>query len=79
MSPTRIAQTVKSITAKELFKRHPEIKETLWRGHIWMSGFYINSVGQYGNEKVIANYVRKQGKIYTQISQNQLTMFEDQA
>ena len=27
MSPTRIIQTVKSITAKEIFKCHPEVKK----------------------------------------------------
>ena len=77
ISPTRLAQTVKSITAKELFKKHAEIKEKLWRGHFWTSGFYINTVSQYGNETVIKNYVRNQGNVYSQISRQQLTMFED--
>ena len=78
ISPTKIAQTIKSITAKELFKRHKEIKEKLWRGQFWTSGFYINTVSQFGNEKMIRNYVKNQGKTYTQISRNQLTFFEDQ-
>ena len=78
ISPTRIAQSVKSITAKELFKRHPEIKEKLWKGHFWTSGFYINTVSAFGNEQTIKNYVRNQGKTYTQISRNQLTFLEDQ-
>lgn len=77
ISPSRIAQTVKSITAKELFKKHTEIKEKLWKGHFWTSGFYINTVSQFGNEKVIQNYVKNQGRQYTQISRNQLTIFED--
>lgn len=29
-SPTKIIQTLKSITAKEIFKRHPKIKLELW-------------------------------------------------
>lgn len=78
ISPTKIARTTKSITAKELFKRHGEIKEKLWKGHFWTSGFYINTVSQFGNEKVIRNYVKNQGKTYTQISRSQLTIFEDQ-
>ena len=78
ISPTRIAQAVKSITAKELFKRHKEIKEKLWKGHFWTSGFYINTVSQFGNEQMIKNYVKNQGKAYTQISRQQLTIFEDQ-
>ena len=33
-SPTRIIQTVKSITAKHIFKQHPEVKKKLWGGSI---------------------------------------------
>jgi REP element-mobilizing transposase RayT len=29
-SPKQIIQTIKSITARELFKAHPEIKKKLW-------------------------------------------------
>ena len=29
-SPTKIIRTVKSITAKEIFKRHPEGEQKLW-------------------------------------------------
>lgn len=28
-SPTKIIRTVKSITAKEIFKRHPDVKQKL--------------------------------------------------
>ena len=62
LSPTKIAQTIKSITAREIFKKHPEIKKELWGGKFWTSGFYINTVGQYANEQTIRNYVKKQGK-----------------
>lgn len=78
ISPTKIAQSIKSITAKELFKKYPELKEKLWRGHFWTAGFYVNTVSAFGNEQVIKNYVRNQGKTYTQISRHQLTFLEDQ-
>src|SRR3989344_636784 len=35
ISPQRIAQIVKSITAKEIFKRKPEVKKMLWGGEFW--------------------------------------------
>ncbi len=38
ISPTRIIQTVKSITAKEIFKRNPEVKQKLWGGEFWTKG-----------------------------------------
>jgi len=67
---------IKSITARELYKRHPEIKKQLWGGNIWTSGYYANTVGQYGNEKVIREYVQKQGNEYKQIYRSQLDLFE---
>src|SRR5271156_3667522 len=31
-SPTQIVTMIKSITAKEIFKKHPEVKKILWGG-----------------------------------------------
>ena len=31
-SPTKIAQMIKSLTAKKMFERYPELKEALWGG-----------------------------------------------
>ena len=62
MSPTRIIQTVKSITAKEIFKRHPEVKKQLWGGEFWTKGYFVNTVSRHGNEKTIQAYVKSQGK-----------------
>ena len=61
MSPKSIAQKVKSITAREIFRRNPEVKRQLWGGAFWSSGYFMNTVSQYGNEEVIARYVRNQG------------------
>ena len=58
----RMVQTIKSLTAREMFKHHPEVKKFLWGGQFWTDGYYLNTVGQYGNLKMIENYVKKQGK-----------------
>jgi putative transposase len=76
MLPTRMVQTIKSITAKQVLDKHPEIQKILWGGKFWTSGYYINTVGAYGNEVVIANYVKNQGKTYEQIHRDQLMIFE---
>jgi putative transposase len=62
MDVSRIVTVIKSITAKELFVRHPEIKKLLLGGKFWTSGFYANTVGMYGNKEVIKRYVESQGK-----------------
>ena len=77
MSPSQIIQKIKSISARYLFDEHPEIKKILWGGALWTSGYYVNTVGQYGNEKVIRDYVKNQGKHYKQIYRDQLKLFDD--
>ncbi|MFA6095173.1 MAG: IS200/IS605 family transposase [Candidatus Paceibacterota bacterium] len=63
-----MVQTIKSITAQQMFKQHPEVKIFLWGGEFWTDGYYINTVGHYGNLKMIENYVKKQGvKGYRQL------------
>lgn len=77
-SPTEIAKTVKSITAREIFRLRPEVKEKLWGGEFWTSGYYINTVGRYGNRDIIRSYIAQQGRNeadYKQIHTNQLTIF----
>jgi REP element-mobilizing transposase RayT len=72
LSVTKIVTIIKSITAREIFKNHPEVKKVLWGGSLWSSGFYANTVGQYANEETIINYVKNQGKQYTKLHQGQL-------
>ena len=62
MSLSEILMKLKSITARQLFIRHPELKAKLWGGNFWTSGYYVNTVGQYTNEEVIQKYVEAQGK-----------------
>ena len=76
MSPKRIVQTIKSITAREIFKNHPEVKKFLWGGKFWTSGYYINTVGLYAGEETIKNYVKNQGKDYNQTYSSQPTLFD---
>ena len=61
-SAKKIIQTVKSITAREIFERVPEVKKKLWGGELWTDGYYVSTVGQRGNEETIKRYVQEQGK-----------------
>ena len=60
-SPKKIIQTIKSITAREIFKKCPEVKSQLWGGQFWTSGYFVSTVGKHGDEDMIAHYVKKQG------------------
>jgi len=78
-SPSKIIQIIKSITAREVFKLFPEVKRQLWGGEFWTDGYFASTVGQHGTEKIITEYVRKQGseKDYKQLHQQpiQLELF----
>jgi putative transposase len=75
-SPTKIVQIVKSLTAREVFVQAPEVKKKLWGGEFWGKGYFVNTVGQHGSEKVIAEYVKRQGGAgdYHQLHKGQLEL-----
>lgn len=77
MLVSEIVRVLKSIKGRELFRRHPEIKQKLWGGNFWTSGFYANTVGQYAGKEVIQQYVTNQGKQneYTKVYSGQLSLF----
>jgi len=67
-SPSEIMQICKSITAKQIFKKFPEIKEELWGGHFWTEGGHIDTVGDgYGEEKM-KEYIKNQGRDVSQLT-----------
>ena len=73
---SKIVRIIKSITAREIFTLHPEVKEILWGGHFWTTGYYINTVSLTSNESVIKDYIRSQGKTYKQFHRGQPTLFD---
>ena len=79
-SPTKIVTTIKSIIAREIFKKHPEVKRKLWGGQFWTDGYFVNTVSRHGNENIISKYVREQGveKQYKVLHKSkQLDLFEN--
>lgn len=75
ISVDRIVRTIKSLTARMVFHSFPTIKKELWGGSFWTSGYYANTVGQYGNLEIIKKYVENQGKEYKQIYTEQLRLW----
>jgi len=76
LSVTKIVTIIKSITAREIFSKHPEVKKILWGGSLWSSGYYANTVGQFSNSEVIKQYIKNQGKDseYKKLHQGQLNL-----
>lgn len=60
-SVSKIITIIKSLTAREIFRLHPEVKHQLWGGAFWTDGYYTNTVSQHGKEQTISLYVKNQG------------------
>ena len=70
-SVTKIVRTLKSVTAREIFKRCPQVKKKLWGGEFWTDGYFASTVGKHGDEAVIGSYVKNQGQEYQQLYSGQ--------
>lgn len=77
-SPTKIIRTIKSLTAREIFRRAPHVKRMLWGGEFWSDGYYVGTVGRHGNEETVKKYVKEQGKEdeYQELHKQQLRLFD---
>ena len=67
-SPSRIMNTIKSITARMMFKEFPEIKKQLWGGNFWSDGGFVGTIGQAAGLEHMKKYVKNQGNKSKNIS-----------
>ncbi|XVN41456.1 MAG: IS200/IS605 family transposase [Rickettsia endosymbiont of Argas persicus] len=77
-SPTKVARIVKSITAKKMFEKFPDLKNKLWGTEFWTNEYFMSTVGKHGDEKKLRNYVKNQEAdrpSYKAFHQKQLKLF----
>ena len=72
-SVMQLIKMIKSLTSRQLFASCPEVKELLWGGNLWTSGYYVNTVGLYASKEVIQRYVAGQGA-YRKLHEGQLEL-----
>ena len=75
-SPSKVMQIVKSITAREFFRRFPEVKKQLWGGEFWSDGGYVGTVGDGVMADTIRNYVENQGTREEKEAYKQMNLFD---
>jgi len=56
-SIAKVVGMLKSISAKVIFKEHPEVKEELWGGEFWEDGYFVRTVGDKVTAEVIRKYI----------------------
>ena len=72
-SPAQVVQILKSVSAREVFKKFPELRKQLSAGEFWSDGYFVRSVG----DKVTADIIRKYIEYQTHEDNSiQLSMFE---
>jgi putative transposase len=75
-SITKLVTMIKSLTAREVFKKCPYVKKQLWGGEFWSDGYFASTVGKHGDESMIRKYVKNQGNNYEQLHcDHQLVIF----
>ena len=69
----QVIKIIKSISARHIFQKVPEIKKELWGGEFWTDGYYISTISGRGSRKTIENYIKNQGR---KENVKQLKLFE---
>ena len=74
-APSRVMQVLKSLSAREMFRAHPEIRKVLWGGEFWSDGGYIGTVGEGTTEELVKKYIQQQGSPQEKALYRQLALF----
>ena len=59
-SPSAMIQKIKSITARETFRRFPGLKKLLWGGALWERGYFAMTSGTGTTDEMIRQYIKEQ-------------------
>jgi len=54
----QIVRVLKSVSAKEVFMRYPEVKRELWGGEFWEDGYFVRTVGDRVTSETIERYIQ---------------------
>jgi len=54
-----MVKALKGVSARFLFKKHPELKKQLWGGHLWNPSYYVGTVGHI-SEETVKKYIESQ-------------------
>ncbi len=58
-SPSYIVKMLKGISGRKLFMEFPELSKKLWKGRLWNSSYYLETIGSI-SEETIKKYIEGQ-------------------
>lgn len=56
-----VVKSLKGASAREWFKRYPETKDLLWKGHLWTNSFFMSTIGNV-SKNIVSQYIKDQMK-----------------
>ena len=56
-SISKVVGILKAVSAREIRKEFPRVKEQLWGGEFWEDGYFARTVGDKVTEEVIKKYI----------------------
>ncbi|WP_276935137.1 IS200/IS605 family transposase [Faecalibaculum rodentium] len=59
LSISNIARWLKGISGRHLLMEFPELREKLWKGHLWNDSYFVETIGSTSQENIKA-YIRRQ-------------------
>lgn len=54
-----MVKALKGNSAREMFKKFPELKSKLWKGHLWNPSYFVSTVSENTREQ-IEEYIKTQ-------------------
>ena len=62
ISVTDIARWLKGISGRHLLMEFPDIKQRLWKGHLWNGSYFVESIGSTSEENIL-KYIERQRNV----------------
>ena len=59
-SPAELVRVLKSVSTQQLCKEFPPLRERMWGGELWSSGYFVRATGDAVTSVVIQRYIRYQ-------------------
>ena len=53
-----VVKTLKSISARELFREYPSLRKRLWKGELWEDGYFARTLGNEVTTDIIKQYIK---------------------
>mgnify|MGYP001578822322 CR=1 FL=1 len=62
IAPSEAARILKSVSTKALFAYYPDLKRHYWGGELWVTGYFVRSVGPGLTKEQIDRYILEQSE-----------------